>query len=152
MKKAILFTGVLFCLLMTMPSYAQKTSKEQKDSKTKTEKLQKSPASKVEEKGIATPDHWHNPNSKTMIARDSQKLMLKNNTFQLKLNDNGFDLYEKGSSQVYANLVPTQKEGLYRYNSSSKNGAAHFDANGNLILKYLDNDTGKMKEIYFQAN
>jgi len=39
MKKTILFVGVLFFLLMTMPSYAQKTSKKQKESTTETEKV-----------------------------------------------------------------------------------------------------------------
>ncbi|SRX55401.1 hypothetical protein [Aequorivita sp. CIP111184] len=152
MKKAILFIGTLFFLLMTMPSYTQKTSKKQEESKTKMEKIQKNTNSKVEEKGVSTPDHWHNPKNKSNIARLSHKLMLKNSAFQLKLNDNGFDLYENGSSKVYAKLVPTPKEGLYRYTSSTINGAAHFDAKGNLVLKYLDNDTGKMKEIQFQSN
>lgn len=167
MKKAILFVGALFFVLMTMPSYAQKTSKRQKENNTKTEKLQKNPASKVEEKGVSTPDHnhakaeergigvpdyWHNPSSKTRIARISQKLTFQNMAFQIKSSTNGFDLYKDGSSSVYAKLVPTQKEGLYRYTSSSKNGAAHFDTKGNLIMKYLDNDTGKIKEMQFQSN
>lgn len=190
MKKAILFIGVLFFMLMTMPSYAQNTSKEQKESKTKTEGLQKkrseekkmlvmdpykknkhssskNPATKVEEKGVSTPDHNHatteergldvpdfmkNPKSKNRIARVPQKLEFENSSFQIKLSDNGFDLYENGSSTVYAKLVPSEKEGHYFYSSSTKNGTAHFDAKGNLIMKYLNNDTGEMKEIYFQSN
>lgn len=167
MKKAILFIGSLFFLLMNIPSYAQKTSKEQKASKSITEKIQYNPASKVEEKGVSTPDHthakveersisvpdfWHNPNSKTRIAKIPRKLTLQDGAFQIKSSANGFYLYENGSPTVYAKLVPTQKEGLYRYSSSTKNGAAHFDTDGNLILKYLDNNTGKMKEILFQSN
>jgi hypothetical protein len=46
MKKAILFVGVLFFLLMTIPSYAQKTSEKQKESKTKTEKVLKKESQK----------------------------------------------------------------------------------------------------------
>lgn len=178
---------------MTMPSYAQKTSKEQKESKTKTEKFQnkkskekkmlvrdpykkveysssKNSATKVEEKGIATPDHWHNPNtkaeersiavpdywfspnSKNRIAWIPQKLTFENSTFQIKLNNNGFDLYENGSSRVYAKLVPSAKDGHYLYNSSTKNGTAHFDTKRNLIMKSLNNNTGEMKEIQFQSN
>ncbi|WP_310992399.1 hypothetical protein [Aequorivita marina] len=149
MKKAILFSGVLFFLLTTMPSYAQKTAKKQK-SKTKIEKIQKVPATKTENKGIATPDHWHN--SKTRIERTPSHLYFNNAAFQIKRNDNGFDLYKKGTSSVYAKLVATPKKGVYRYTSSTKNGAAHFDAKGNLIMKYLDNDSGKTKEIQFQSN
>jgi len=183
MKKVILFVGVLFCMLMAMPSYAQKTSKEQNEEKIQKKKIQEkskeiktidrnshsnNPATKVEERGISTPDHyyntvkekeigtpdfWHNsPNNKTHIAKIPQKLTFENRAFQLKLNDNELGLYANGSSNVYAKLVPTPKEGLYRYTSSTKNGAAHFDANGNLILKYLDSDSGKMKEIKFQSN
>lgn len=165
MKKTMLFIGVLFFLLLTIPSNAQKTIEKQK-SKTKIEKIQKNPATKTEEKGIATPDHWHiktaeksidspesaNIDSKTRIKTIPSHLYFNNAAFQIKSNKNGFELYEKGSSSVYANLVPTQKEGLYRYTSSTKNGAAHFDKKGNLILKYLDNDTGKTKEIQFQSN
>ncbi|WP_026451687.1 hypothetical protein [Aequorivita capsosiphonis] len=173
MKKAILYVGALFFMLISNSAFAQETAKESKDSKT--ENLQnienskvkvlvdtsskkvknsstKTSATRAEEKGIGTPDHWHKPNSKTWTTRFSQKLTLNNSVFQIKRSKNGFDLYEKGSSQVYANLVPTPKEGLYRYNSSTKNGAAHFDKKGNLILKYLDNDTGKTKEIQFQSN
>lgn len=47
MKKAILFIGVLFFLLMTMPSYAQKTSKKQKENKTKTERVLKKKSQKM---------------------------------------------------------------------------------------------------------
>ncbi|MGO3183269.1 MAG: hypothetical protein ACTIJ9_10585 [Aequorivita sp.] len=165
MKKAILFTGVLFFLLMTMPSHAQKTTKKQ-ESKNKVEKIQNNPVSKVEEKGVSAPDHthakvaersidspeWAKSNSKTKIERVPAHLYFNNTAFQIKSNNNGFDLYEKGSSSVYAELVPTPKEGLYRYNSSTKNGAAQFDTKGNLILKYLNSDTGKMEEIKFKSN
>lgn len=49
MKKAILFLGVLFCMLMTMPSYAQKTSNTPKENNTGKEKHvnNKSPEMKV---------------------------------------------------------------------------------------------------------
>jgi hypothetical protein len=40
MKTKLIFIGALFFLLLTMPSYAQKTSKKQKDPKSKTEKTQ----------------------------------------------------------------------------------------------------------------
>lgn len=163
MKKAILTLGTLFFLLMTMPSNAQKISKEEK---SKIEKIQKNPASKVEKRGIATPDHFHkevaersidspesaNIDSKTKIKSIPSHLYFNNAAFQIKSNQNGFEIYEKDSSNAYAKLSPTPKEGLYRYTSSTINGAAHFDAKGNLILKYLDNDTGKMKEIQFKSN
>lgn len=168
---------------MAIPSYAQKTSKEQKEEKIQNGKIQEKskkiktinrnsqsnhPATKVEERGVSTPDHthakveergiatpdfWHNSsNNKTHIAKIPQKLTFENSVYLLKLNDNKLDIYANGSSTVYAKLVPTPKEGLYRYISSTKNGAAHFDANGNLILKYLDSDSGKMEEIKFQSN
>jgi len=41
MKKIILFTGVLFCMLFTMQSYAQKTTKEKKENKIETKRAQK---------------------------------------------------------------------------------------------------------------
>ncbi|MGO3183273.1 MAG: hypothetical protein ACTIJ9_10605 [Aequorivita sp.] len=165
MKKAILFAGALFFLLMSNLSFAQKTTQEQKKSKTveieKTKsskvgisgkKTSKITANKAEEKGIALPDTYFNSNDKNKITRIPQKLTLKNSAFQIKLNDNAINLYENGSSNAYAKLVPTQKEGLYRYTSSTINGAAHFDKQGNLVVKYLDNDTGKTKELQFQSN
>lgn len=177
MKKTIIFIGALFFTLMALPSYAQKTTKEKKESKTvKTQKTEsskvrvldkvssKSAATKVEERGVATPDHNHiNVEEKELgagpgffnprqIKSLSNKFTYKNSHYQLKVNDKEIYLYKDNMSSVYAKLVPTQKEGLYRYTSSTKNGAAHFDAKGNLVLKYLDNDSGKTKEIKFRSN
>ncbi|AFL81563.1 hypothetical protein Aeqsu_2100 [Aequorivita sublithincola DSM 14238] len=147
MKKAILLTGMLFCILITMPSYAQKTSKVEEKGVSTPDHTH----AKVAEKSIAVPDFWHNSNSKNKIERIPAHLYFNNAALQIKSNKNGLELSESGSSSVYAKLTPTPKEGLYRYTSSTINGAAHFDAKGNLVLKYLDNDTGKTKEVYFQS-
>lgn len=133
MKKAILLIGVLFLMLNTIPSFAQETGNADK-------------------KGLETTVPWYNSNSKTTMTIASKKLKLNNVVFQVKSGQQGFDLYEDGSSNSYAQLVPTQKEGLYRYTSSTINGAAHFNSKGNLLIKYLDNETGETKEIQFQSN
>lgn len=133
MKKTILFIGVLFLMLNTIPSYAQETANPEK-------------------KELETRAHWYNSNSKTTMTIASKKLTLNNVVLLVKSSQNGFELYEDGSSNAYAQLVPTQKEGLYRYTSSTINGAAHFNSKGNLIINYLDNETGETKETQYQSN
>lgn len=147
MKNTILCLGILFLMLMSSLSFAQKTSGEQKKITTPDQTH-----TKEKDKNLDVPEFMKNPDNKKTIERLPAHLYFKNAAFQVKANKSGIDLYEKGSSNVYAKLEQTPKEGLYRYTSSTKNGAAHFDAKGNLILKYLDNDTGKMKEIKFKSN
>lgn len=82
MKKTILTLATLSIFLLTSSTFAQKAAKVQKEIKTeikqknqlkKPKVLVKKPnnnsenssvaptSSKVEERGIATPDHWHAP-------------------------------------------------------------------------------------------
>lgn len=128
------------------------------------------PNDKAEEIGIAVPDHWHNVNAEkaeksldvpdfmkhpyfnTRVIKAPTQLSLKNITYEVKQDKTGFNLYKKGASKAYAELVPSASEGYYIYFNLENKGIAHFDYNGNLVVRYLNADTGKKQEIRFQSH
>lgn len=128
------------------------------------------PNDKAEEIGIAAPDHWHNVNAKTTeegldvpdfmkhpyfqtrTIKAPTQLSFKNITYEVKQDKNRFNLYKKGASKAYAELVPSASEGYYIYFNLENKGIAHFDYNGNLVVRYLNADTGKKQEIRFQSH
>lgn len=128
------------------------------------------PNDKAEEIGIAAPDHWHNVNAKTTeegldvpdfmkhpyfqtrTIKAPTQLSFKNMSYKLKQSKNGFNLYKNDSSKAYAELVPSENKGYYIYLNAEYKGIAHFDFKGNLVVRYLNADTGKKQEIRFQSH
>lgn len=122
MKKTILFVGALFLLLMTMPSYAQKTSKKQK------EKVEKKSIQKKRGVVVKKPRKVYKANTPKVMTQVSQtpKVVLRKlepnkvfNTaslakqakrFKLRTTLNGFDT---GDHSSISTTAETKKDGKF---------------------------------------
>ena len=69
-------------------------------------------------------------------------------TFWLIEQDEKFILLSNEGKVNFAELE-TADRGTYIFNSEKINGAAFFDANGNLNVEYMDEDLGEIQQITF---
>jgi hypothetical protein len=70
-------------------------------------------------------------------------------TFSLKKTSNGFSLFQQGGTEPIAVLVTSSDKSSYIYKSLTRQGVAHFDDGGNLIVEYLNNETNKPVTITY---
>ncbi|WP_081208809.1 hypothetical protein [Salegentibacter sediminis] len=69
--------------------------------------------------------------------------------FQLEKNENGYALYQRGTSEPFALLIRSQEGGSFIYNSVTKQGIASFSENGDLVVEHFDAGKGvSVKTIY----
>jgi hypothetical protein len=61
----------------------------------------------------------------------------------------GYDLLSSQGEMNYAQLKKADK-GSYIFNSKTINGAAYFDAEGNLLVEYMDRDLNEIENITFK--
>jgi len=61
----------------------------------------------------------------------------------------GYDLLSSQGKINYAQLKKADK-GSYIFNSKTINGAAYFDAEGNLLVEYMDRDLNEIQNVTFK--
>lgn len=97
--------------------------------------------------------------SEKAIPAENQKLeksnepsyFLKNGVeYTLEKQEKAFVLKKSGNENPVAFLNETSS-GNFIYRSEKINGSAYFDATGNLIVEYFDEQEGKMKKWVFEA-
>lgn len=62
-------------------------------------------------------------------------------SYNLKKSGKGFDLYQKGMTEPFASLIPSQTNKSFIYSSVRDQGIASFDEKGNLVIEIFERET-----------
>lgn len=66
----------------------------------------------------------------------------------LKKSDSGYAFYQENSEEPFAVLAKSGGEDSFIYKSLTRQGVAYFDAEGNLVVEYLDQENKSVKLVY----
>ncbi len=73
-----------------------------------------------------------------------------NQLYELKRNSAGFDLYKEGEDEKFATLLKSGSGMNYIYSSKTLQGNAFFEASGNLVVEYLDANSGQLITVVYE--
>lgn len=62
-------------------------------------------------------------------------------SYNLKRSGKGFDFYQKGMTEPFASLIPSQSNESFIYSSVKDQGIANFDEKGNLVIEIFERET-----------
>lgn len=115
-----------------------------------TEEMNEKPAEvivvgivKPEEKKVEAPIQKNSDGLKTQF-------IFENKIYLLKENNQGFELFQNGSTEPLAYLIESEIGSSYIYNSLTKQGIAYFDSENNLIVEYYDQGTKKKVVLKYE--
>jgi hypothetical protein len=68
--------------------------------------------------------------------------------YSLEKSDSGYSFYQENSEEPFAVLAKSGGENSFIYKSLTRQGVAYFDAEGNLVVEYLDQENKSVKLVY----
>lgn len=73
--------------------------------------------------------------------------------YNLKKSGKGFDFYQKGMTEPFASLIPSQTNNSFIYSSVKDQGIANFDKNGDLVVEIFERDKNSTQtRVYKREN
>lgn len=69
--------------------------------------------------------------------------------YTLKSTGTGFELFKADETSTFATLLKSGSGSNYIYASKAVQGSAYFDADGNLLVEYLDANTGQLVTVKY---
>ncbi len=88
-----------------------------------------------------------NPGSE---APEKQVFTNGSSTYSLRTTPTGFDLYKEGEPDKFGRLLKSGGGDNYLYSSKNLTGNAFFDTHGNLVVEYLDPNTGQLISVNYK--
>ena len=73
-----------------------------------------------------------------------------NQLYELKSNSAGFALFKEGEDEKFATLLKSGSGTNYIYSSKNLQGNAFFEASGNLVVEYLDANSGQLISVKYE--
>lgn len=70
--------------------------------------------------------------------------------YYLHKRSSGYDLYKAGEDEKFASLLKSGSGTNYIYSSKNVQGNAFFDPSGNLLVEFLDSDTGQLFSVRYE--
>ncbi|GHA40909.1 hypothetical protein GCM10007103_22820 [Salinimicrobium marinum] len=70
--------------------------------------------------------------------------------YQLKQDSSGYSLFREGEEEKFGSLIKSGSGSNYIYSSKNLQGSAFFDAAGNLIVEYVDVNTGQLVSVNYE--
>lgn len=70
--------------------------------------------------------------------------------YTLKPTSSGYELYKGEEEKAFATLVKSGSGSNYLYASGQVQGSAYFDPNGNLVVEYLDPNSGQLVTVQYK--
>jgi hypothetical protein len=70
--------------------------------------------------------------------------------YELKENPSGYSLFKFGEEEKFGSLIKSGSGSNYIYTSTNLQGNAFFDPAGNLIVEYVDANTGQLISVKYQ--
>ncbi|MBS3739530.1 hypothetical protein [Mesohalobacter halotolerans] len=90
-----------------------------------------------------------NKNSNIPFKERAKTYKEGNKTYWLTKEKNNYILYQDQGKTIFATLEQADR-GTYSFDSSTIDGAAYFDAEGNLIVEYLAKDKDAVQKLIFK--
>lgn len=84
-------------------------------------------------------------------ALDFKYFQNGNAKYILKKINAGFALFRYGENEKFATLMRSGRGENYLYTSEKLDGNAFFDSSGNLLVEYIDDATGQLVQLKFEA-
>lgn len=90
---------------------------------------------------------------KDSVSRHTAEYTHGNTGYRLKETSSGYELFKEGQDEKFASLVRSNTGTHLIFTSQQIHGTAEFDSEGNLLVEYLDQDSGQLINIrYHRAN
>lgn len=70
-------------------------------------------------------------------------------TYRLEKNSSGYELYREGEGEKFATLLKSNTGDHFIYTSESIQGTAIFDEDHNLIVEYVDRNSGQLLNLEY---
>lgn len=70
--------------------------------------------------------------------------------YELKQDASGYSLFREGEEEKFGSLIKSGSGANYIYSSKNLQGSAFFDATGNLIVEYVDTNTGQLVSVKYE--
>ena len=101
------------------------------------------PSEEIE--GLEEDEHTNEPASEENFRRFTNG----NSVYHLKDTPAGYDLFKTGETEKFATLVKSGSGKNFLYSSKNVRGNAFFDTQGNLVVEYLDPNTGQLLTVQY---
>lgn len=85
-----------------------------------------------------------------VAGRSLQKFTNGNSVYHLKETPAGFDLFKAGETEKFATMVKSGSGKTFLYSSKNVRGNAFFDTRGNLVVEYLDPNSGQLLTVQYK--
>ncbi len=70
--------------------------------------------------------------------------------YELKQDPSGYSLFREGEEEKFGSLIKSGSGSNYIYSSKNLQGSAFFDDAGNLIVEYVDANTGQLVSVKYE--
>ena len=85
----------------------------------------------------------------TKKVNNSRNFLKGTEIFVLKETSSGFNLFTKSENHKFATLLKSGGGDNYLFSSEELSGNAFFDTEGNLVVEYLDSESGQLTTVKF---